>query len=470
MTLTKELMSYKQQRKESELLIKLRIIRDVIVSNTKKIDVANKFSMHRNTVSNIIKSFNKRISKDTKHKIIDLDSSFSNEEINDMLSSLKNNSTKPISNKRSASKEQEDLIKSYFEGDNNEDSNNKNGLKGLKYGYRRMHMFVKRISHNADLDDKRSSNKISSLSKVTSSQVRGIYKRNKFRVSKVRSYNGTSNPLYDYGSLACFENMHYDTKTITDKKALPEDIYKKFSINKNIPIIEWNLIDVKTRFRFIAYSHARTSDFGLNFLISCIQYIRSIGVLMDQKITIGTDRGSEFFSGSDRKKLEWNKNLSVLNASIYSYESKFDTRKNLIERSHRTDDEEFFVPRGRFIKGKKTFLHEAENYFKYFNSLRPHTGIGMNGVTPLEKLKLSGIHNAEKLMNFPTMILEDCIDVIKQATLIVKIATCLNEYKNRFKKLKFDPKTLRDIINKFNLFEENAQNVLTHYLSILVFS
>jgi endonuclease I len=65
---------------------------------------------------------------------------------------------------------------------------------------------------------------------------------------------------------------------------------------------------------------------------------------IDTPIKIWTDNGVEFFSGCQEKKKEWNDILGLLDASIDSYNPGWDVRKNLIERSHRSDDEELLIP------------------------------------------------------------------------------------------------------------------------------
>jgi hypothetical protein len=61
-------------------------------------------------------------------------------------------------------------------------------------------------------------------------------------------------------------------------------------------------------------------------------------------ISLHTDGGAEFFSGSLKKQDEWNIILTQLDAEIDCYDPHWDIRKNLIERSHRSDDEEFLIP------------------------------------------------------------------------------------------------------------------------------
>jgi hypothetical protein len=304
------------------------------------------------------------------------------------------------------------------------------------------------------------------LANLSFSQLKGIYKCNNLKTKKIRTKNKNVRHLYDYNALACFEYLHFDTKTILDQKALPSKIYDKFDLNDELPIIEWNIIDAKSRFRFIAYSHNRSSEFGLNFLIFVLQFIRSHTIFPDIKIIIGTDNGSEFFSGSKRKMKEWNKILDILNAEIYAYDPRFDVRKNLIERSHKTDDKEFFVPRGDFINDKKSFLFEAKNYSDYFNSLRPHSGIGMDNKTPLEKLMNSGIYNAKKFISFPTMILEDRMSEIKKSTEIIRLVSFLKNQKRSFSELFSDQNFMANLRANFKYISKSAQNVLRQYLSL----
>jgi len=118
----------------------------------------------------------------------------------------------------------------------------------------------------------------------------------------------------------------------------------------------------------MAYSHNLNSEFGLRYLLFVIQFIRAKLSNYGEKILIGADNGVEFCSSSERKETKWNDLLRVLNAEFYSYEPGRDIRKNLIERSHRTDDEEFFIPRGEFINDEGDFLEEARAYAFYFNA------------------------------------------------------------------------------------------------------
>ena len=479
--LTKEAMSYKEQIKGNELITKFRIIRDVMANCYPETSVAEKFHMHRNTVWKLIHHFKEKIPIYIQEELLGIydgrnndtidNKSFTKEEIEEKLAPFLNESTKPKWNNRSANKEQEDLIVKYHS-------------ESSRIWYKRMHRILRRKKLNlwTKSSNKNSEKELRILESLTFSQLKWIYKRNELKCRKIKTSNGQHSPLYDYNALSCFERLHYDTKTIPDQKALPREIYDKFNLNKDLPIIEWNIIDVKSRLRFIAYSNERTSTFWLNFLIFVIQYIRSNNLISEElRIIIWTDNGSEFYWWSERKEKEWNALLNIMNAEIYSYEPWFDIRKNLIERSHKTDDEEFFIPRWEYINSKKDFLIEACWYSYYYNNTRSHSWVWMNDMTPIEKLKSCWIHNADRLLEFPTMILEENFSEIMKATEIIRLIAYFNEQKELFENKNIKNKNLTKENKRFNLLEDqkalsdlkanfkdfenlNAHYVLTQYL------
>ena len=86
-----------------------------------------------------------------------------------------------------------------------------------------------------------------------------------------------------------------------------------------------------------------------------------------------TDGGVEFFSGSEEKQRGWNSLLLELDTDIDCYNPNWDIRKNLIERFHRSDDEEFLIPFGAQWKTKKDFILQATEYSDYWNTKRSHS-------------------------------------------------------------------------------------------------
>jgi hypothetical protein len=393
----KEAMAYKQQIKTSELITKIRIIRSVKKDGIPIVQVAEAFSCHRNTVTNVLSAFEKTIAKKEQERLLMSQASLSKEELVTGYSVLLNKSRKPHSHKKAATKTQEQQIVAFFKDER------------LRVGVKRMHRMVKRRYLGNEATDK------ANVLGLSFAQIKGIYKRQELVTEKSRSCTGEVRHLYDYQALGCFEKLHYDVKYVLDQHALPEHIYQLLS-RPGIPKYEWNILDAKSRFRFLAYSYQRPSDFGLRFLLFVIQYVRSCFVGYTPSMSIGFDNGMEFCGGSKRKEDEWNKLLSCVNAAIYSYEPRFDIRKNLIERSHLSDDEELYIPRGIFMKTKEIFLKEVTQYQHYWNFGRPHSGIGMDNHTPFEILKQSGILGVEKLLLFPVLILDDVIDVLRVCT------------------------------------------------------
>jgi len=434
-----EPMTYKQslQSEETELLTKCRIIRSVLKEKRKYESIVKQFSISRNTIGNIVRDFKLKIASSDQQKI--LEASLPMEELIEHLSSLKNKKRCPKSNKRSATLSQESLVLNLFQ------------KRRYNYGYKRFWQTIQRKLLHKPPEE------LKPLRSITFSQIRGIYKRNKLRVKKVRTKNRSHRPLYNYPLLACFEYLHADTKEILDQKALPSEVYERLQLNPELPIFEWNIVDAKTRARFIAYSHTRSSEFGFRYLLFVVMFLRCNNLISPEiRIKMGMDNGAEFYSGSKRKEVEWNAHFNLMNAEVYSYNPHFDVKKNLIEQTHLSDDQEFFVPRAFAMHDEKSFLYEASYYNYHWNALRPHSGIGMNGCTPLDKLKSCGVSAADRILLFPTLILENHIGSIRQVTELV-----------RFQKdfLATDHTSEKDILTLNNDYKNSiyAQNVLTQY-------
>ena len=443
MNILAEPMSYKQQIKKNELLTKLRMIKLVKKGGYKQTSVAEKFHCHRNTVGNMIKDFEQELTETDKQKL--LHKRLNMQEVEELLNPLKNQSRVPLSNKRRANAEQEKEIVKIFK------------KQRVKVGPYTMRTLLKRKYGKETVNYEHLSKLEKSLGRLKIGCIRGVYKRNQLRLEKKRAVNGKASPLYDYKALACFEYLHYDTKTIPDKKALPKLVYEKFKFNEQLPVYEYNILEAKSRFRFMAYSNHLNAEFGLKFLLLVIQFIRAYTHNW-QPMNIWADNGLEFCRGSQRKEALWNRYLARLNASYESYHVGHDVRKNLIERSHRTDDRYFFIPRGEFIETKQDFLKEAAGYQLYFNAQRPHQGKAMADRTPLEVLQDSGVQGAKRLLTFPTMILEDNIETIRKHTDYLLLDAEIDQLSTPSQFY------LDEIKGKYEFFNDKiAQNVLTYY-------
>lgn len=237
----------------------------------------------------------------------------------------------------------------------------------------------------------------------TLSKIKGVYKRNDLKTKKIKTTNGERRALYNYDEIEAFEYLQYDVKYILDKHSLPKEIYQLFKYNPWLPKFQWTVTDAKTKTRFLAWSYSLDSFFGFKFLELVICWLRAYNIRV--RIQTQIDGGPEMCSGSKRKLANWNERLSKYDAEVYDTEG-VQWKQNLVERSHRIDDEEFYCPRGGFIKSKTDFLIEGQHWIIYQNH-RSSNGIGLNGLSPKEKLEQLGIYNAEQICNFPSLILED---------------------------------------------------------------
>ncbi|MDP3987934.1 MAG: hypothetical protein Q8P80_02210 [Candidatus Levybacteria bacterium] len=436
--IAKEAMKYKEQIKTNELITKIRIIRYVKKEHIPIVEVANSFSMHRNTIGKIIKAFEKTITPEDQYLLLCPGVQTSSEELIQRYQNILNKKRIPKTHKKSASAKSERAIVTLFT------------KKNITVGIVQMKLILtRRFGVNIG------------LAKLTIGQLKGIYKRNNLKTTIIRSANGERRHLYDYQAIACFAFMHLDVKHILDKHALPADIYELLSTN-GAPIYEWNLIDAKSRTRFTAYSYGLCAEFGFRFLLFAIQYIRATLRNHEQQIRIGMDNGLEFCLGSKKKEDEWNRILSVLNALVYQYDPNFDIRKNLIERSHKTDDEAFYIPRGIYMKDKYSFHQEVINYQDYWNKERPHTGIGMNNRTPEEVLNQQGLLGVNRLLQFPVLILEDSILQLRKCNSVVEFEAYALQSPEIIQESQTCQKTRRIIEDRF-YFPFDAHNVLTYY-------
>lgn len=93
--------------------------------------------------------------------------------------------------------------------------------------------------------------------------------------------------------------------------------------------------------------------------------------------------------------------VSLLN--IPPGQKQFNT---FVERSHRTDDEEFYAPNLAQVTSKKAFFQMAQDWILYFNYRRPHFGKGMKGRTPVQALHASRAAVSPAIAAMPVLPLD----------------------------------------------------------------
>ena len=232
--------------------------------------------------------------------------------------------------------------------------------------------------------------------------ARNILSRLKIPTKKYRSFSGKRRKSYDLEKIAPFEELQMDVKEILDKKGLPKEIYQYFQRVK-LPLYQWTCIDVKTRIRFLALSFSNSWTCGRVFIATIIWWLRTFGILA--RIHIQHDGGKEFSALQEKSFKRAQKYFFDLLGVTRSLIRKGHAEDNAyVERSHRTDDEEFYTLKGLEMKTLKKMLELLSEWIIRYNIKRRHQGL--NDLTPLEYLKSikPEIHPAIAL--FPPLILD----------------------------------------------------------------
>jgi transposase len=233
--------------------------------------------------------------------------------------------------------------------------------------------------------------------------VKTVLRRNGVKKKTRRTANVRRRPLYDYESLMPFQKMQLDTKHLLDKDALPAEVYAHIK-HYQLPLYEWNIIDVATRIRFTAYSHELSAVFGSMFLSIVLLWLRAHNVRTSIRIRV--DNGTEFCGGSPRKLQQWNEYLSCFNASLDPIPPGAKHLQAIVENSHKADDEYFLMIHAERCLSTAQFLMKAQQCQDTWNCYRPSYGINMHGLTPQEKLKASQTLIQNHVIQFPVLLME----------------------------------------------------------------
>ena len=218
---------------------------------------------------------------------------------------------------------------------------------------------------------------------LSPSTIRNILRRYGLRCQKYRTVNGNRRYKADLDKYRPFEFWQIDAKYVADKTALPPEAYAAIFRN-NLPKYQFTAIDVKTRLRFIAYAHNLSFSNGLAFMLLVEAWLRSFGV--KQRVFFQTDNGQEFGgkATSRKRKVMQRFIFDRLNVSLLNIPEGQKQANAYVERSHRTDDEEFYAINLSRTTSQKAFLAMAQDWIYTYNYKRPHFGVNMAGRTPLE--------------------------------------------------------------------------------------
>jgi hypothetical protein len=232
--------------------------------------------------------------------------------------------------------------------------------------------------------------------------IRNVLRRNRHRLkTPVPRRQGSARPFVDWYSAKPFEIVQVDLKYIRDQKALSKEQIAHLD-KHGIPNFQWAALDVNSRFKLIAYSRERSWTNGLCFYLWVLAWLRSHGVATD--ITFTVDHGEEFGGKSWFKVQELRKLISSFGCRLVQNHKGHPEENAHLERSHRTDDEEFYIPRALHISSEQQLLDEAMGYVYYYNNVREHSALGYR--TPFQALQAEVPDIDERIRCPPPFLLD----------------------------------------------------------------
>jgi len=234
--------------------------------------------------------------------------------------------------------------------------------------------------------------------------IRNIVRRNKkkTRRKKHKPHKKGARQFVDWYSAKPFEVVQIDLKYVVDQKALSMEQIDHIHA-KDLPLYQWGAIDVNSRFKLIAYSDEKTWTNGLTWFLWVISWLRSHGVTAQIVFTV--DRGEEFGGKAWIKIVELRKLLSGFGCKLIQNNKASPQENAHLERSHRTDDDEFYIPRILKINNRQEFFAEAFNYIYYYNTARKHSGIDRE--TPYQRLIKQEPNLDARIKYVPPLILDN---------------------------------------------------------------
>jgi len=238
---------------------------------------------------------------------------------------------------------------------------------------------------------------------IPAGTIRHIVSRNRDRIKlrlphRVRK---EKREFIDWYSAKPFEIVQIDLKHIRDHKALTRE--QIIHLDKyEIPNYQWSAIDVNSRFKLIAYSREKTWTNGLCWYLWVISWLRSHGVTANIVFTV--DNGEEFGGKSWLKVRDLRKLISSFGCRLIQNHKGHAEENAHLERSHRTDDDEFYIPRVMKFKNEADLIDESMGYIYYYNNLREHSSLGNK--TPFAYLKTQ-LPTMDDKIRFVTPILLD---------------------------------------------------------------
>ena len=202
-----------------------------------------------------------------------------------------------------------------------------------------------------------------------------------------------------------FSLAQVDVKDVLDKGTLGTKLWDHMR-KRRLPRYQWTFCEGKTRLRFLAYSQRCNLTNGLGFMALIMLWLRRYGIA--EEVVWQTDWGQEF-GGSNPAKLArlQERCYGPLGARLARIPLGKKGYNGRVERSHRSDDEEFYIPFLASIENQQQLLEKAAGWLYFYNLVRPHYGEGMEEKPPFARLRQSGYDLPEQFALFPPLLLDN---------------------------------------------------------------
>ena len=233
--------------------------------------------------------------------------------------------------------------------------------------------------------------------------IRHVLRRHRPPQSKLRR-KSLYPALWAWETEAPFALVQVDGKDIHDKQALGTT-HTTHLKRQHLPRYQWTACDGRTRLRFLAYSYANNSTNGLAFLILVLSWLRAFAI--EAPIAFQTDWGQEFGGDNPAHIAALSaRYLQPLQGELRRYPIGRKGYNGRVERSHRTDDEEFYAPYLLQAHTPDQLLALSYRWLYVYNVLRPHFGSGMEQRPPLAALRHLGYTGDDCIALLPPILLD----------------------------------------------------------------
>lgn len=236
--------------------------------------------------------------------------------------------------------------------------------------------------------------------------IRHVLRRNRHLIQRsLPKMRREKREHVDWYSAKPGEIVQIDLKQIRDRKALSSEQILHLD-RCRIPNYQWSALDVNSRFKLIAYSREKSWNNGLCWYLWVISWLRTHGI--QSPIVFTVDNGEEFGGKSWMKVRDLRKLISSFGCRLIQNHKGHCEENAHVERSHRTDDDEFYIPRVLRMKSEADLLHEAMGYIYYYNNVREHSSLGYQ--TPFAHLKKQ-LPNIDDNIRFVVPIMLDKVSI-----------------------------------------------------------